>query len=215
MDRVQRSRSHHSKDRRKVSINNCHPSLAIFFSSLILIICYSGNGSATVQAPTALSSVFSTVYTKTIPSYYPYQLQTPNTTSTSTSTPVPTTVTVKGGGGLPTWVGPVLGVVLGLIVIAAAVILFLLWRRRRPSRSAGASETQGSVSGIRGIVLRWLHGTGAQDEKGPVVLGADDMDGVTVVSKNHERHVSEADSVGVQEMESTFNPVPYGQLLTS
>jgi hypothetical protein len=117
---------------------------------------------------------------------------------------VPTNITVHSSGGLPTWVGPVLGVVLGLIVIAAGVIFFLLWRRRKTSRGAGASEAPTNASGIRRFVLRWLYGTGPQDGKGPTEIGPDDIDGATVVSsKTHERHISEAGSVGLHEMEGT------------
>jgi hypothetical protein len=163
----------------------------------------SGNGSATVQSPATLSDVFATVYTKTITTYYPYAIVSTNSTNTSSPSPGQTGITVSGGGGLPAWVGPVLGVVLGLIVVAAAIIIFLIWRRRKSRRSTRASETQASTSGIRGFVLRWLYGTAPQYGKSQADLGPADIDGVTVVSsKTHERHVSEAGSVALHEIDS-------------
>lgn len=179
----------------------------VFFllsSGSLLLTMNSGNGSATAQAPATLSDVFATVYTKTITTYYPYALQSTNSTNTSSPSPGPTAITITGGGGgLPTWVGPVLGVVLGLIVVAAAIILFLIWRRRKSGRSTGVSETQASTTGIRGFVLRWLYGTAAQDGKSQPDLVVADIDGATVVSsKTHERHVSEAGSVALHEIDS-------------
>lgn len=172
---------------------------------MVLLTRNSGNGSATVQSPASLSDVFASVYTKTITTYYPYALQPTNSTNTTNPTPGPTAITVTSGGGLPTWVGPVLGVVLGLIVVAAAIIIFLIWRRRKSGRSTRVSETQASTTGIRGFVLRWLYGTAAQDAKSQPDLAVADIDGATVVSsKTHERHVSEAGSVALHEIDSTL-----------
>lgn len=170
----------------------------------LLLTINSGNGSATVQSPATLSDVFATVYTKAIKTYYPYALQSTNSTNTSSPTPGPTAITVTGGSGLPAWVGPVLGVVLGLVVIAAAIILFLIWRRRKSGRSTRVSETQASTTGIRGFVLRWLYGTAAQDGKSQPDLAGADIDGATVVSSKHERHVSEAGSMALHEIDSTL-----------
>jgi hypothetical protein len=160
-----------------------------------------------------LSSIFSTQYTKTIPTYYPYPLQSPNTTTTSSPTVAPTVSVGSGGGGLPTWVAPVLGVVLGLIVVAAAAIIFLLWWRKKGSKNWGASDTQGSAPGLKGFVLRWLYGTHGQEarsSKGPTELQVDD-DATTVVSSaRNDRHVSEVDSYDVHEMAGTVSHFPQG-----
>lgn len=150
-----------------------------------------------------LSSIFSTRYTKTIPTYYPYQLQIPNTTTTPSPSVTPTVSVGAGGGGLPTWVAPVLGVVLGLIVVAAAAIIFLLWWRKKGSQNWAASETQGSAAGLKGFVLRWLYGTAGQDarsSKGPTELQGYDDDTTVVSSPRNERHISEVDSYDVHEM---------------
>ncbi|CRG87843.1 Cytochrome c oxidase subunit 1 [Talaromyces islandicus] len=172
------------------------------------------NGSATMLSPESwgdeqLSSIFSTQYTKAIPTYYPYPLQSPNSTSTSSPTVAPTVSVGNGGGGLPTWVAPVLGVVLGLIVVAAATIIFLLWWRKKGSKNWGASDTQGSTSGLKGFVLRWLHGTAGQEgrsSKGPTELQVDD-DATTVVSSaRNDRHISEVDSYDVHEMADRHMP---------
>ncbi|KAH8701598.1 hypothetical protein BGW36DRAFT_404554 [Talaromyces proteolyticus] len=172
------------------------------------------NGSATMLSPSswnneALSSIFSTRYTKTIPTYYPYTYLAPNSTTSSSSTPVPTIAITGGNGGLPTWVGPVLGVVLGLVAIGAAIILFLLWRRRNNRKNSGASDTQGSAAGLKGFVLRWLYGTAGQEGrsvgKGPTELGVEDDD-TTVVSSTRHRHVSEAGSMELHEMAAREQP---------
>src|SRR5690606_15123994 len=36
-----------------------------------------------------------------------------------------------GGGGLPKWVAPVLGVVLGLMAVTASIVIFCFWRRSK------------------------------------------------------------------------------------
>jgi hypothetical protein len=177
---------------------------------MLTFLFLSENGSATMLSPKSswddeeLSVIFSTQYTKTIPKYYPYQVQTPNTTATSSPTAAPSiSVGSAGGGGLPTWVAPVLGVVLGLIVVAAAAIIFLLWWRRKGSRNRAASDMQGSTAGLKGFVLRWLYGTSGQEarsSKGPTELQVDDDDTTVVSSARNERHASEVDSYDVHEM---------------
>lgn len=54
-------------------------------------------------------------------------------------------------------------------------------------------------------MLRWLYGTAAHDTKSQPDLAVADIDGATVVSsKTHERHVSEAGSVALHEIDSTL-----------
>lgn len=165
---------------------------------------YSQNGGATFQLPSPISDLFATTYTKTIPTYYPYTPYPANPTNSSAPSPNPTSSVIANSGGLPSWVAPVLGVVIGLIVVITVLTLFLVWRRKRASISTGASETQASINGIKGTVLGWLHGTRMNDIKDRPGPGAAFPDASAIVSpKLRERHVSEAGSMSLHEMEST------------
>ncbi|WEW54592.1 hypothetical protein PRK78_000012 [Emydomyces testavorans] len=115
-------------------------------------------GNAKVTKPSSwdddgLATVFAKKYTKTIKTYYPYKA-----TETSTPTPAPS----GGGGGLPKWVGPVLGVVLGLILITGLAVTWLLWRRRNDGRYA---SSVGATSDNRKRIMRWVLGTGGPPGK--------------------------------------------------
>jgi hypothetical protein len=134
----------------------------------------SGTGSATLTTPAPsgwatkdLSSVFATSYpTSKITTYYPYPSvavgnnTNPNAPTNSSSTGGGG----GGGGGVPAFLPPVLGVVLGLMVLTMAGVLFLLWRRRRlfnPGRSE-AGETE-DTNGHR--IISWMRGqTGAGND---------------------------------------------------
>ncbi|CAG8097522.1 unnamed protein product [Penicillium olsonii] len=91
------------------------------------------DGGATTTAPSSwtnssLAGVFEKKYTKKMDSYWPYN----NTTTTSTEED-------NGGGGFPGWAGAIIGVVLGLLIIAF-IIGFWLYRRRRNQRLARETE---------------------------------------------------------------------------
>ncbi|KAI9903894.1 hypothetical protein N3K66_000423 [Trichothecium roseum] len=79
----------------------------------------------------------------------------------------------KNGGGLPGWVAPVLGVILGLIAITTAVVFLCLYRRRKifKNRSSVSSAHDNGP-----WILSWLKGqsnyTGT--EKAPTVTTTDD-----------------------------------------
>lgn len=60
-----------------------------------------------------------------------------------------------GGSGLPSWVAPVLGVVLGLMVITAAIVFFCLWRRRKIFKNR-SSDYGTEDAGNR--ILSWIRG---------------------------------------------------------
>ncbi|KAI9678265.1 MAG: hypothetical protein M1817_006210 [Caeruleum heppii] len=125
------------------------------------------DGAATSSSPAswgddALSALFTERYTKTIPSYYPYAslVATPTDgsqpTRLSTSAPTPTTQS----GGVPEWVGAVLGVVLGLVAITAILIGFLLYKRRKYiKRYGGSSSEAGSSSVRRNNIMAWMRDT--------------------------------------------------------
>ncbi|KMP07146.1 hypothetical protein CIHG_00007 [Coccidioides immitis H538.4] len=124
------------------------------------IIGGNADGDATMTEPRLgwedeeLGTVFRKKYPKPIKTYYPYRA-----TGSPTETPG---AAPSGGGGLPKWVGPVLGVVLGLILITGLVVAWLLWRRRKDRRYA---SSVGATSDNRKRIMRWIYGTGAPPGK--------------------------------------------------
>ncbi|KAL4925630.1 uncharacterized protein BDV17DRAFT_283775 [Aspergillus undulatus] len=126
------------------------------------------SGGATKTAPdswatSSLADVFERSYTKTIQIYYPYEKTNSNTTTTS--------VPSGGGDGFPGWAGAVIGVVLGILLLAG---LFAFWFLRR--RKGKGSRRQSEVSrGSR--VMQWVHAGGAFAPPGPK-----DPDNSTTVS---------------------------------
>lgn len=132
----------------------------------------SPTGGATQAAPSpsgfanrSLTTVFDTKYnTSKITTWYPYELQTATPPINRTLLPTPS---VKNTG-LPSYAGPVLGVVLGLFFITVVILAYMLWRRRRYLR---ASST-GTPSEMRTIdnrrwVTSWLRS--AEHAKAPTV----------------------------------------------
>lgn len=113
-----------------------------------------GQGGATKTASfsnNTLESLLQTPYTRTINKYYPYS---PASSSPGTSS-VPTAI--PHSGGLAKWVAPVLGVVLGLIVLSIIVVLILLYRRRKILRRKSVTSSHaGSSSNNR--ILNWVNG---------------------------------------------------------
>ncbi|KAI1172729.1 hypothetical protein F4777DRAFT_601324 [Nemania sp. FL0916] len=119
------------------------------------------SGGATVATPvpsgwadTGLADVFATKYdTSKIMTYYPYNSQAPGN---ETRPPYKN----SGGGGTPSWVAPVLGVVLGLIFVTAIVVGILLWRRRKLllKKKDGSDGTSGD--GQHHFIRTWLNDTG-------------------------------------------------------
>lgn len=58
----------------------------------------------------------------------------------------------NGGGGLPKWVAPVLGVVLGLMLVTGLVVVFCLWRRRKIFKNNPSDHgTERIFSWIKGV----------------------------------------------------------------
>ncbi|GAB1316689.1 Kelch repeat-containing protein [Madurella fahalii] len=118
-----------------------------------------GDASVTTPIPSGwdsdeLASIFATPYpTSRIMTYYPYASITPpnNTNPNATPSPVP-----HEGGGIPAYLPPVLGTVLGLVFVTVVAVLILLWRRRRLLRptpsEAGTEDTNGNR------IASWLRG---------------------------------------------------------
>ncbi|KAI9795058.1 MAG: hypothetical protein M1816_000080 [Peltula sp. TS41687] len=125
------------------------------------------DGGATLVAPStwgdnALRALFATKYTKTVTNYYPYASVTSSNTPPGVSTVRPNPPSQSSG--TPSWLAPVLGVVLGLIGVCAILGGVFLWYTRKRRRS-GASHV--SNSGFRSRIESWMQGT--QPPKAPTV----------------------------------------------
>ncbi|ERS96450.1 hypothetical protein HMPREF1624_07361 [Sporothrix schenckii ATCC 58251] len=123
--------------------------------AVVSVIGGSGKGGATATAPAAaggwadagLKAVFATAYpTAKLTTYYPYPLNASATTApnnTHPDAPGPS----SGGHHTPAFVAPLVGVIGGLIVLTAAVVGVLLYRRRRIlmyGSSAGRRSSRGT-----------------------------------------------------------------------
>ncbi|KAL4977164.1 hypothetical protein BDW66DRAFT_40306 [Aspergillus desertorum] len=102
------------------------------------------NGGATRTAPdswttTALADVFEASYTRTIATFYPYN----STNGNITTTTVPSG-DGSSGGGFPGWAGAVIGVVLGVLLLAGLFAFWFLRRRKRKVSRRGSEMSRGS-----------------------------------------------------------------------
>ncbi|KAE8450477.1 hypothetical protein EG329_006207 [Mollisiaceae sp. DMI_Dod_QoI] len=145
-------------------------------SAVTAIIGGTGTGKATKTSPSPsgfansnMTSLFGTSYNSSkITTWYPYKAATttspPNNITTTTSTPPP-----KNGSGTPSYLGPVLGVVLGLFFLTLAIVAFLIWRRRHLFRSSAAGgQSENGTMDNRRWVTNWLRSTPA-DAKAPTI----------------------------------------------
>ncbi|UKZ59590.1 uncharacterized protein TrAtP1_000891 [Trichoderma atroviride] len=122
------------------------------------VIGGNASGGATATKPAspgwataALGKVFATPYDqKKITPYWPYPAA-----QTTTSPAEPTTKPTSKSNGLPSWVGPVLGVILGLIALTCVIVLFCLWRRRKSLKNRSSTNTS-EEAGLR--ILSWIRG---------------------------------------------------------
>lgn len=101
-----------------------------------------------------LGKIFGTKYDMDkIAKYWPY---TPAAESSRPNLPQDGDKKDKGGdSGLPKWVAPVLGVVLGLILLTGLIILFCLWRRRKIFKNR-KSDDSSEDAGNR--IISWIKG---------------------------------------------------------
>ncbi len=118
---------------------------------------YSGGATMTTPTPTGwaddeLASVFATPYeTSKLKTYYPYSPDESDDNTRENS---------GGGGGTPSWVTPVLAVVLTLVGVITLVVLILLYRRRNYMNRGGPSHSNQTEGGNR--VTSWLKGMGGK-----------------------------------------------------
>ncbi|KAK4235846.1 hypothetical protein C8A03DRAFT_17452 [Achaetomium macrosporum] len=136
----------------------------------------SGTGGATATTPSPsgwdsdeLASVFATQYPMSkITAYYPYASVGP---ANNTNPNVPAPSAQDEGGGVPSYLPPVLGVVLGVVFLTVVAVLILLWRRRRYLRRSTMSEAETEdTNGHR--IKSWLRGQ-PSEVKAPTITSYD------------------------------------------
>ncbi|KAI1470454.1 uncharacterized protein F4812DRAFT_267096 [Daldinia caldariorum] len=154
----------------------------------------SGGATKTTPDPSGwatpdLGKVFATAYpTSKLISHYPYSSVGPGNDTRGIYGGD------GGGGGTPSWVAPVLGVVLGLIFVTAVVVGFILYRRRKLWKKNSGSEPSTDENGNR--ILSWMHGQ--SDGKAPTVTTDDTR---TQCDELESRGVTPARFTGQPEME--------------
>ncbi|KAH6632737.1 hypothetical protein F5144DRAFT_534528, partial [Chaetomium tenue] len=123
----------------------------------------SGTGGATATAPspswdaTELAAVFKEQYPMSkITTFYPYASVGP-VNNTNPDVPPPDDGG-DSGGGLPSYLPPVLGVVLGLVFLTMVAVLILLWRRRRLLRRNATASEAGTEDTNGNRIASWLRG---------------------------------------------------------
>jgi hypothetical protein len=140
----------------------------------------SPTGGATATAPspsgfasTGLAAVFGEKYPTTkIVNYYPYKPQAANNNTNPDLTP---DVDVNsGGGGVPAFLPPVLGVVLGLMFLTMVAVLILLWRRRKLLRRRGGQSEAGTEDTNGHRIMSWMRGQTNSETKAGTVVSSDE-----------------------------------------
>ncbi|KAL1887572.1 hypothetical protein Sste5346_010125 [Sporothrix stenoceras] len=134
--------------------------------AVVKVIGGNGKGGATATAPaasggwgaTGLKAVFATAYpTSKLTSYYPYPLNANATAAPNNTHPDAPDSSTISGHHTPKFVAPLVGVIGGLIVVAAVAVAFVLYRRRR-ILMYGSAGTQSGAGGAGG--RRSSRGTG-------------------------------------------------------
>ncbi|KAK4683263.1 hypothetical protein QC764_123530 [Podospora pseudoanserina] len=104
---------------------------------------------------TALASVFATKYDNTkINAYYPYAREA-QVNNTNPIVP-PVTSEEAQGGGTPSWLGPVVGVVVGLVVLTLIGVGVFLWRRRKYLGPDAETKSEARTENTRTRVMNWI-----------------------------------------------------------
>jgi hypothetical protein len=131
-----------------------------------------GTGSATQTAPSpnvtsnsTMIALFHDQYnTSKITTWYPYHA---SATASNNRTILPSVVAKPSG--TPSFLAPVLGVILGLVFITCLVVAIMLYRRRKILRVSGTgTQSEMGTMDNRRWVTSWLRGTPA-DTKAPTV----------------------------------------------
>ncbi|KAK0701845.1 hypothetical protein B0T26DRAFT_757823 [Lasiosphaeria miniovina] len=139
----------------------------------------SATGGATATAPspsgfasTGLAQVFATPYpTSKLTRFYPYASAAP---ANNTNPNTPAASDQPSGGGVPAFLPPVLGVVLGLVFLTMIAVLILLWRRRRLFKARMSDTETEDTNGHR--IMSWMRGqTLTSEAKAPTVTTSDEL----------------------------------------
>lgn len=141
-------------------------------SAVRSVIGGEATGGATLTTPSPsgwrddeLADIFDTPYeTSKIQTWYPYAAATESSRPTIPDDAIDEDEDNddddddddSGGGGLPAWVAPTLGVVLGLVAVTAVLVAFCLWRKRKFLKQRGDTEASTDENGRR--VLSWIRG---------------------------------------------------------
>ncbi|TQW00846.1 Galactose oxidase/kelch, beta-propeller [Cordyceps javanica] len=118
-------------------------------------------GHATVKSPVpsgwatpALRSTFATSYDfSKMKNHWPYEPQAKNKTD-SPANPSPSG---KGSEAVASWIAPVLGVVLGLVLLSGGLLAFCIWRRRVAARPG--SDASSSNEAMSERLFYWVKGS--------------------------------------------------------
>ncbi|KFA65171.1 hypothetical protein S40285_01494 [Stachybotrys chlorohalonatus IBT 40285] len=116
-------------------------------------------GGATMRAPSSgwdsseLESLFETPYDMDkIQQYWPYA---PESTPSQGPDGREDEDDNSGGGGLPSWVAPVIGVVLGLALLIFIGVMFLFWKRRSIFRNR---QSEAGTDDLPTRIRLWMKG---------------------------------------------------------
>lgn len=150
----------------------------------------SSDGGATTTAPSSwntasLAGIFKTKYTKDIDTYWPY-----NSTASKEQG--------NKGGGFPGWAGAIIGVVLGLLLIAF-LVGFWLYRRRRRQRQAKEAEKEEEKRKSNPAPMGLMYGSGPSSPgPGPVSTSTGERTADTSKTQPSTVQPSEGQTSGAQ-----------------
>ena len=161
----------------------------------------SPTGGATVTTPspsgwatTALAAVFETKYpTSKIVTYYPYA----SAGATNNTNPTVPTEPEGGGSGVPSYLAPVLGVVLGLMFLTMIAVLILLWRRRRLFRARSVASEPETEDVNKHRILSWMRGQNS-DARTPTVTSDETPSGLDDVATAARHPASMAEMMNTE-----------------
>jgi hypothetical protein len=179
-------------------------------SAIVDKIGGSGTGGATAMTPspswdsTELAGIFEEEYPMSrITTHYPYASIAP---VNNTNPDVPPPDEEDDGGGLPSYLPPVLGVVLGLVFLTMVAVLILLWRRRRLLRRNGTASEAGTEDTNGNRIASWLRGQ-PTEVKTPTVTTSSEYLPVNPSEDRTSISVSGAPPVSIAEMMDTGVPI--------
>jgi hypothetical protein len=178
------------------------------------VIGGNGNGGATKNSPassgfanSSMTALFGAKYdTRKIKDWFPYTKAVAPSTNTST----PALPKPVNKSSTPSFLAPVLAVVLGLFFITLIILIILLWRRRKYLRFQRAQSEAGTLDN-RSWVANWLRGT-PQDHKA-VTVTSDETEGTPMTpyedfyTDTNRSDVAEVAGIQVHEMMGELPPL--------